>query len=247
MDSNERARRAATARKTGKTTTSTSSSSTTSTTTKAIDLPKVGDSTFDKNEVMTNIADAINFDASSRTVDISLPNLPNLTVDGIANSVKLPTIKDIDDIRNPGFSEDEKCDERTFKRAILDYQDAIRYQELIVWSNNYRGSEYKAIASAAKAYTQGLLAKSEIEKTYQQFLELSKQQQVTIQKGIEYIGQSHHSATVQAGLPYILADSESSLEKQRIKAKKNYEEAKQSNIEFDDWLASLKGKNNSNN
>ncbi len=91
-----------------------------------------------------------------------------------------------------------KCDERTFKRAVLDYQDAVRYQELIVWANTYKGSEYKAMASAAKAYTQGLITKSEVEKTYQEFLNLAKQQQITIQRGVEYIGQSHQTAIVAA-------------------------------------------------
>jgi hypothetical protein len=245
MDVNARAKKAAEARKSASksTTNINNNSSTSNSSNKSITLPKATDTTtFDKKDIVTNISGSIDFNTSNQTTKVNIPNLPVLTVDGIAASVIHTNVKTITDVRNPGFTEDEKCDQATFERAKNDYQDAIRYQQLIVWANTYKGEEYKAIASAAKAYTQGLIAATDIERAYQQFIELSKQQQITTQKGVEYIGQSHKTATVQAALPYTLADNESTLEKQRAKARKSFEEAKQANVELDDWLTSLKGK-----
>jgi hypothetical protein len=244
MDVNARAKKAAEARKSGnKSTTNTSNSSTSNTSNKSITLPKATDTTsFDKRDIVTNISGAIDYNTSNQTTKVNLPNLPVLTVDGIAASVIQTNVKTITDVRNPGFTDDEKCDKATYERAKNDYEDAIRYRQLVVWANNYKGEEFKAIASAAKAYTQGLIAATDIERVYQQFIELSKQQQITTQKGVEYIGQSHKTATVQAALPYTLAENESTLEKQRVKAKKSFEEAKQANVELDDFLTSLRGK-----
>jgi hypothetical protein len=243
MDANARAKKAAETRKASRTNSTTSSNSNMDTGLKSLSLPNTSiEALNNKTSVVTKIAGNVEFDTTKQTTKVNLPNLPVLTIGAIANSVIHTNPKVITDVRNPGFTEDEKCDKATYERAKNDYEDAIRYQQLIVWANNYKGEEYKAIASAAKAYTQGLIAATDIERAYQQFIELSKQQQITTQKGVEYIGQSHKTATVQAGLPYTLADNEMTLEKQRIKAKKNFEEVKQANVELDDWLTSLKGK-----
>jgi hypothetical protein len=246
MDANERARKAAQAQRDSNTSTRVpgiSGSNAATNSNKSIALPTTTASTFDKVDAVTNIAGRVEFDIASRTTRVELPNLPQLTVDGVGSSLKHTTVKDIQDIRNPGFTEDEKCDKATYERVKTEYEDAIRYQQLIVWANNYKGEEYKAIASTAKAYTQGLIAKVEIEKTYQQYLELAKQEHITTQKGVEYIAQAHKTATVQAGLLYTLGETDALLEKQRIKTRKAFEEAKQADEEFDRWLTSLKGKN----
>jgi hypothetical protein len=246
MDASERARKAANARKNaGNTNTSSTSNNSgygQTSGSKTIDLPKINDGSFDKNnELNPRIASNINFDGSSRTVGVSLPNLPTLTVDGISGLLKTTELKTISDVKNPGISEDEKCDRKTFERAKNDYEDGIRYLQLVQWANAYTGEQFRVIASQAKAYGQGLLAASEIEKVYQQFLELEKQKQITIEKGVNYVSQSHKTATVQASLPYTLAENESNLEQKRIKAKRSFEEAKQADIQLDDWLNSLNG------
>ena len=237
MNANERAKKAATGHK--KTTTTDRHVSTDN---KHLSIPKATDRTFDRNDIKTEIAGNIDFNLESRTGVITLPNLPILTLDGIASSVKTTNLLDISDVRNPGIPEDRKADKATFERAKNDYEDGIRYEQLIVWANTYIGEQYKAIASKAKAYQQGLIAASEVEKVYQQFLELAKQKQITTEKTVNYIAQSHKTATVQTSLPFTMAENEATLEKQRIKALKGYEEAKQANVEFTDWLTSLKGK-----
>lgn len=236
MDANERAKRTANGQKK-------STGNTTQTTTKK-QLPvfRATDKTFEPQSVRTEIAGNVDFNLESRTGSVTLPNLEPITLDGIASSVKTTTLLDIADVRNPGITEDRKADKATFERAKNDYEDGIRYEQLIVWANTYIGEQYKAIASQAKAYQQGLIAASEVEKVYQQFLELAKQKQITTEKTVNYVAQSHKTVTVQTALPYTMAENEATLEQQRIKAKRKFEEAKQANVEFDDWLTSLKGK-----
>lgn len=237
MDANERAKRTANGQKK-----SSSNSTTTQTTRKQLPVFKATESTFTHQTVRTEIDSNISFDLETKTGSIVLPNIQPITVTDVADRVKTTTLLDISDVRNPGITEDRKADKATFERAKNDYEDGIRYEQLIVWANTYIGEQYKAIASQAKAYQQGLIAASEIEKVYQQFLELAKQKQITTEKTVNYIAQSHKTATTQTALPYTMAENESNLEKQRIKAKKGFEEAKQGNVEFDDWLTSLKGK-----
>lgn len=191
----------------------------------------------------TTISDNIQFNASTGQTQIDTPFLPQLDINSVGSLLKSPDIVDIVDIRNPGFSADQKCDEATFTRAKNDYEDAIRYQQLIQWANKYRGEEFKSIASVAKAWQSGLAALTDIERAKQQFLELLKQGKITEQKGTEYIGQAHRTAVAQAQLPYTIAEAEANLEQAKIKAQKSFEQAKLDNDEFTDWLASKRGEN----
>jgi hypothetical protein len=239
MNADERAKKAAT----GKPKTDTSKTNNrVSTSNKTLSIPKATDTTFNPTTVNPTIAGNVNFDFDSKSVAVELPGLPQLTIEGIAQSVKTITPKNITDVKNPGISDAEKADKAIFERAKNDYEDGVRYLQLVAWANTYKGEEYKVIASQAKAYQQGLIAASEVEKVYQQYLELAKQKQITTEKGVNYIAQSHKTATAQTALPYTIAENEATLETQRIKARRKFEEAKQANVEFDDWLTSLKGK-----
>ena len=210
---------------------------------KTISLHK--ETTFAPVTVTPTITGNVDFNADSKTVDVSLPGLPNISVASIASSVKRTELHDLADVKNPGIPKEQLASKAEFERAKNEYEGGIRYQQLMQLANNFRGEEYKTIASAAKAYQQGLMATSEVEKVYQQYLELAKQKQITTEKGIAYISQAHKKATAQAALPFTVAENEAKLEQQRIKARKAYEEARQANTEFDGWLSSLNGQSQS--
>jgi hypothetical protein len=222
-----------------KTTTSSTSSSTFSTSNNGIDLPKVTDFTTTP-EVNTTINGNVTFDSSSRAVSVQIPGLPQITPDSIAANVHIPTIKSITDVTNPEI--DKTVDQATFDRAKAKYEGGIRYQELIGWANKYIGSQYRALAESAKAYAAGLSSAVEIEKVYQQFLELVKQQKITAEKGVDYITQSHKTAVKQAGMVYSIAEQEALLSEQKTKAHKAFEKAKSAESEALEFIKGLNEK-----
>jgi len=220
MDSKERAKKAVDARKKAASTSTSSSTQASSTAnnhsttgSNSLELPKITD--FNAvPEVRTSINGAVAFDSSSRSVSVTLPGLPQVTPDSIAGNVHVPVIKPIADVTNPDI--DKTVDVATYDRAKAKYEGGIRYQELIGWANKYIGSQYKALAESAKAYAAGLSSAVEMERVYQQFLELQKQQKITSEKGVDYIVQSHKTAVKQTGMVYSIAQQEALLSEQKI-------------------------------
>jgi hypothetical protein len=242
MDSTARAKRTASKAKSASTdTNSTSSNTGFNYSTKTLNLGGIRPDFRQSISPQVSISDSVNFDVTTGHTQLDAPYLPQIDINTIGQSLKSTDLKVIDDVRNPGFSEDEKCNEATFERAKNDYEDAIRYQQLLQWANKYRGEEFKTLASNVKAFQAGLTTLTDIEKAKQQFLELLKQGKITEQKGTEYIAQSHRTATMQAQLPYTIAENEANLEQSRIRAQKSFEQAKLDNDLFEDWLASKRG------
>jgi hypothetical protein len=190
-----------------------------------------------KPEVDTKIHGLIGYNSNDNSVTVNIPGFERSTLDQISSNVHSPELTQITDIKNPGIKNQATITE--FEKAKAEYESGIRYNELIVWANKYAGSQFKALAEKAKAFASGLVAQSEIEKVYQQFLELQKQKSITLEKGVNYIAQSHKTATVQSALPYTIAENEANLKKQQFKAAKGYQEAKKVESEFNDFLAEL--------
>jgi hypothetical protein len=242
MDSKERVKKAVEARKKASSNNSRSSTNNQSKFTSSstnIELPKVTDFTVNP-EVKTSINGAVTFDSSSRSVSVQIPGLPQVTPDSIAGNLHVPVIKPIIDVTNPEI--DKTVDQATFDRAKAKYEGGIRYQELVGWANKYVGSQYKALAESAKAYTAGLSSAVEIERVYQQFLELQKQQKITAEKGIDYVIQSHKTATKQAGMVYSIAQQEAALSEQKSKAHRAFESAKYAEAESLEFIKGLSEK-----
>jgi hypothetical protein len=242
MDSSARAKRTASRAKSSNTeSTSTTNNSEFSGGSKTLNLGDIKPDFRRAFSPQTTISDSVQFDTTTGQTNIDTPFLPQLDIHTIGQSLKTTDLKDITDVRNPGFSDDQKCNEAIFERAKNDYEDAIRYQQLLQWANKYRGEEFKTLASNVKAFQAGLSTLTDIEKAKQQFLELLKQGKITEQKGTEYIAQSHKTSVIQAQLPYTIAENEANLEQSRIRAQKSFEQAKLDNDLFEDWLASKRG------
>lgn len=242
MDSKERVKKAVDARKKAASTSSsthTTSSNQSTTSSNSIELPKITDFTA-VPEVKTSISGAVTFDASSRSTSVTLPGLPQVTPDSIAGNIHTPIIKPITDVTNPDI--DKTVDVVTYDRAKAKYEGGIRYQELIGWANKYIGSQYKALAESAKAYTAGLSSAVEMERVYQQFLELQKQQKITSEKGVDYIVQSHKTAVKQTSMVYSIAQQEALLSEQKSNAHKAFEKAKSVELEAQEFIKGLSDK-----
>ncbi|MBD2208088.1 hypothetical protein H6G33_37505 [Calothrix sp. FACHB-1219] len=193
-----------------------------------------------KPEVDTRIHGLVGYNSNDNSVTVSIPGFERSTLDQIASNVHSPDLTPIEDIKNPDIKNQASVAE--FENAKAKYEGGIRYNELIVWANKYAGSQFKALAEKAKAFASGLVSQSEIEKVYQQFLELQKQKSITLEKGVNYIAQSHKTATVQAALPYTIAENDANLKKQQFKAAKGYQEALKAEEDFDAFLKELGNK-----
>lgn len=242
MDSKERVKKAVDARKkaaSSATQTNTNNQSKSTTSSTSIELPKITD--FNTTpEVKTSINGAVTYDSSSRAVSVQIPGLSQITPESITGNLHVPVIKPISDVTNPGI--EQTVDVATFDRAKAQYEGGIRYQELVGWANKYVGSQYKALAESAKAYAAGLSSAVEIERVYQQFLELVKQQKITSEKGIDYIVQSHKTATKQAGMVYSIAQQEAVLSEQKSKAHRAFENFKNVEAETMEFIKGLNEK-----
>lgn len=235
MDANSRARKAVENRQKAKAT-ATNTTRIYSNGQKSITTPVI--TNFSQNpRVETTIHGSVAYDSAISFVNVSLPGFERSSLDDIAANVYSPDLTKISDVKNPEIKNQVTVAE--YENAKAQYEGGIRYNGLIVWANKYAGSQFKALAEKAKAFASGLVAQSEIEKVYQQFLELQKQQKITLDKGVDYISQSHKTAVKQAMLPYTLAESEAVLSKQKSKAEKAFHEAKQAQLDTSFFIKSL--------
>ena len=241
MDSNSRAKKnAENRRKNTKTKAKTTSSNTVGRvnegeTSLSVDLPSF-DGTSKNTTVNPSINSAINY-SKDGGVNVTTPGFKPINLDDVFSAVHVPNIQKIEDVKNPNI--EGKATESEHAKAIEEYKSGIRYQELIEWSNNYIGSQYKALASAVKAATKGLNAATELERLNQQFIELQKQKKVTQQKGFEYIEQAHKTAVIEQRVPYTAAEQIAILDKQKLKAEKAFHEAKSEEQKTRDFIANL--------
>lgn len=233
MDANSRARKAVENRQK---TTATNTTRIYSNGQKTITTPVITNFSEDPRPE-TTIHGSVAYDSATSSVNVSLPGFERSSLDDIAASVYSPELTRITDVKIPEIKNQATVAE--YESAKAKYEGGIRYNELIVWANKYAGSQFKALAEKAKAFASGLVAQSEIEKVYQQFLELQKQQKITLEKGVDYISQSHKTAVKQAMLPYTLAESEAALSKQKSKAEKAFHEAKQAQLDTSSFIKSL--------
>lgn len=239
MADRERAKRAVNARMRNKASTSSTSSSNSNYSAGSgskIDLPKITD--FNQlPEINTQINNGVTFDSNSKNVTVAIPNAPNVDVNSIAGYSKFPELAVIEDITKPGIK--NKCDERSFNAAKLEYEGGIRYEQLVQLHNKYVAERWKSLTEAYRSYSQGLIAVWELEKVKQQFLEVAKQQNITQEKGIQYVEQAHKTAISQARLPYSVAGQEAELSKAKSKAQKSFYEAKKADSEVNDFIKQL--------
>ncbi len=239
MDSTSRAKKAAeTRRKTAKTSKSQSTTNTVGRVNQTESKLNIQIPSFERDrqiEVEPTINSAIKYTSQGLTIDT--PGFNPIKLDDVFSSVHTPNIQKIEDIKNPNI--EGKATEAEHARAIEEYKAGMRYQELIEWSNNYTGSQYKALASAVKAVTKGLNAATELERLNQQFIELNKQQKITQHKGFEYVEQSFKTAVNQAKIPYSAAEHTALLNKQKAKAEKAFHEAKSEEEKTRDFIANL--------
>ena len=227
-----------------KSTAGTAGGGTTTTTPKAtgngsltqIELPKVTD--FNKEpEVKTQVNSLVNYDGKSGVTAFEVPGIPSINFDSVAGRVRFEELTTIDDITKPGIK--NKVDEKTFNKAKLEYEGGVRYQQLAQLSNKYVAEEFKTLTESYKAYAQGLVAISELEKVKQKFLDVLKQQAVTSTKANEYIDAAHNLAISTAKLPYTVADREAKLSEVRSKANQSFHKAKNAEQEALDFIGSL--------
>jgi len=239
MNVNSKAKKSAeTRRKTVKSKSTSNSTKNTKTVNQSESRVNIEIPSFDNGkqiEIEPTINSAIKY--SSNGISIDTPGFNTLKLDDIINSVHTPNIQKIDDIKNPNI--EGKATEIEHARSIEEYKSGIRYQELIEWSNNYTGSQYKALASAVKAATKGLNTATELERLNQQFIELNKQQKITQQKGFEYVEQSFKTAVIEQRVPYSAAEQTAVLHKQKAKAEKAFHEAKSEEDRTREFIANL--------
>lgn len=203
---------------------------------KSITTPNL--TNFSENpSAKTSIHGLVGYDNATSHVTITLPGFERSSLEDIAGSVYSPDLTKIDDVKNPNIQNQSTVSE--FEKAKAQYEGGIRYNELIGWANKYAGSQFKSLAEKAKSFSAGLASQSEIEKVYQQFLELQKQQKITAEKGVDYLAQAHKTATKQAALPYTIAENEAALTKQKSKAEKAFHEAQNSVAETKAFIANL--------
>ncbi|UKP01588.1 hypothetical protein [Nostoc sp. UHCC 0870] len=205
---------------------------------KAVTTPSITNFAEDP-KAKTTIHGLVGYNSADSSVTVSIPGFERSDLNAIASQVHSPDLAAVTDVKNPGIKNQATLSE--FDKAKSEFEGGIRYNELIIWANKYAGSQFKALAEKAKAFGSGLAAQSEIEKVYQQFLELQKQQKITLEKGVDYVAQSHKTATKQAALPYTLAENEATLSKQKSKAEKAYHEALQAQSQTLDFIKSLNG------
>lgn len=233
MDANSRARKAVENRQK---TTTTNTTRIYSNGQKSITTPAITNFSEDPRPE-TTIHGSVAYDSATSSVNVSLTGFERLSLEQLADNVYSPDFAKISDVKNPEIKNQATVAE--YENAKAQYEGGIRYNELIGWANKYAGSQFKALAEKAKAFASGLATQSEIEKVYQQFLELQKHQKITLEKGVDYISQSHKTAVKQAMLPYTLAESEAALSKQKSKAEKAFHEAKQAQTDTLDFVKSL--------
>ena len=201
-----------------------------------IELPKITD--FNKEpEVKTQVNSLVNYDGKSGVTAFEVPGIPSINFDSVAGRVRFEELTQIDDITKPGIK--NKVDEKTFNKAKLEYEGGVRYQQLAQLSNKYVAEEFKTLTESYKAYAQGLVAISELEKVKQKFLDVLKQQAVTSTKANEYIDAAHNLAISTAKLPYTVADREAKLSEARSKANQSFHKAKNAEQEALDFIGSL--------
>jgi hypothetical protein len=73
-------------------------------------------------------------------------------------------------------------------------------------------------------------------------LELVKQQKVTAEKGVDYIVQSHKTATKQAEMVFSIAQQEAALSEQKSKAHRAFESSKNAEAETAEFIKGLNEK-----
>lgn len=200
-----------------------------------IDLPSF-DGSNRETTINPSINTAINY-SKSGGVNVTTPGFNPVNLDDVFGAVHIPNIQRIEDVKNPNI--EGKATEAEHARAIEEYKAGIRYQELVEWSNNYIGSQYKALASAVKAATKGVNAATELERLNQQFIELQKQKKITQQKGFEYVEQAHKTAVIEQRVPYSAAEQIAILDKQKAKAEKAFHEAKSEEEKARNFIANL--------
>ncbi len=200
-----------------------------------IEIPFFDGNNSKEIKVEPTINSAIKYTPDGITIDS--PGFNPVKLDDVLDSVHVPNIQKIDDVINPNI--ESKATEAEHAKAIEEYKGGIRYQELIEWSNNYTGSQYKALASAVKAAAKGVNAAVELEKFNHQFIELQKQSKITHQKGFEYVEQSYKTAVIQAKIPYSAAEQIAVLNKQKAKAEKAFHEAKSEEEKAREFIANL--------
>lgn len=207
----------------------------------SIEIPKVTDFK-EQPEVKTQVNSLINYDGKSGATAFEVPGIPSVSFDSVGGRVKFPEFTEIDDITKPGIK--NKVDQKTFDKAKLEYEGGIKYEQLAQLANKYVNEQFKTLTESYKAYAQGLMAISELEKVKQKFLDVLKQQAVTGTKAVEYIDAAHNLAITQAKLPYTVADREAKLSEARSKANRSFYSAKNAELEAMEFIASLSGENN---
>lgn len=236
-DKKERAKRAVNNRR-NKTSSTTSSRKPTTTGYSAsqsnVQLPKVDFTQEPQANISIDSTVAYNPNGLS---DVAIPNIPNYTLNDVAQKTRLPEFQEITDITNPGIK--NTVSESQFNKAKNQYEGGIRYEQLSQLHSKYVAEQWKSLSEAYKAYSQGLIALSSLEKVKQQFIEVLKQQSVTQEKISLYVAQASKTATTQAKLPYEVAINEAELSETKSKAQKAFHKAKNANQEALDFINGL--------
>lgn len=191
----------------------------------SIDIPKITDFTK-KPEIKPQVQGGVTLEGAGK---LEIPGVPNNNTGTLKDKIKFPEINPISDITNPGIK--NTCDEKTFNKASREYEGGIRYEQLTQLSNKYIGEQFKSLASAYTAYSNGLASLVEYEKVKQKFLDLLKQQSITGTKAFEYIDAAHNFATTKAKLPYVVADREAKLTEAKAKAQTSFTKAQLAELE----------------